>query len=153
MENQENNPIYNETFLPTYMPSQDSIATKKSDISKKLQPASSNTKKKFFTAGKIKVVVALMLVLGVIGAVFGVIVASMGGIQSIFPWLFPSEDGDPAAGMNSQYGANYSHFYGNRVVYRDTDLARLELLNEYNSLIVKVVTEIEASGCGDDNTY
>lgn len=111
---------------------------------KKMADASMETVKQTFVT-RIKVGGIILACLAILAILLIVIVGALGGIQSMFPWLFPTEDGDPENGMTSQHGASYDNFYGSRVVYKDDDQARVELLNQYNTLIVDVVDNIEST--------
>ncbi len=96
--------------------------------------------KRFWAKVKTLLTSALPLVL-----IFSLIVFVGACFASIMSMIFSNQsDGDDKT-MSTQFGVNGADFYGNRVVYRDSDSARVEIITNVADLVDNVVNDLEST--------
>lgn len=59
--------------------------------------------------------------------------------------LISFDDDKNSGNKNAQFGVNGSDFYGTRVIYKDNEQSRIELVDSYAELIADVVLSIEST--------
>jgi len=83
-------------------------------------------------------------------------------VASLMPWLFPNDSttdgGGGSGGTSAQFGVNGASFYGVRTIYKNDELARTSLLENYSNIIEEVrdnvltlsktITRNESDGSG-----
>lgn len=92
--------------------------------------------------------------IGIFALVIFIIIAIIVIVATLFPWLFP-EDENGNKGAASPFGMKGDKFYGARAVYKDENLSRNGLVEQYVDIIKsaadpfkdgKIYTDIDISG-------